>query len=137
MIELEEEGTNGSKFKVQTLYKTVRALESEGHTGISCSYIELERPERRVGDADRLDVKVTQRMDYVLSTENRNSDSYTSKTVFGFKLARDKYKDNPNIAIAQRFRFVPIAKTLKPVKPYMITKKQLELKKDKPLCIHD
>ena len=72
-----------------TLYKLVRKLEGEGHTGIKVSHLEVKRPaSREPGQRDSLQVKVSKAHDFKVKNTAGDRDSESHKTVFGVGLKK-------------------------------------------------
>ena len=128
VIELEDQQ---GKFQVLTLYKAIRQLEASGNTNIGVSYCQVARPDdRKPGQPDALNVKMTSNMDYVTNAKS-SREQYTSKTIFGARLKRDTFP-TAALVVAQRFRFASVGRNLKPVKPYIATVQAISLAAGKP-----
>lgn len=126
---------DSGKFDVCTLYKAIRQIESTGVTNIGMSYVNLERPaQRQPGDRDHFEVKITSEMDYVLTQPSTTRESLMSKTVFSVGLTRATFP-TAALTVAQRFRYVSIGRNLKPVKPYIVTRRAIALQAKKPKLV--
>ena len=128
IIQLEKQGETN---ETNTLYRIVRGLEATGITSVGISYATMKRPEKRqAGEPDHLEVNVTQPHDFVLTVASTR-ESVTNKTIFGMNLKRDTFP-TAALNLAQRFRWAPVGKNLKPTKQYVVTSKTIELKAGKP-----
>lgn len=129
LVEYEAEG---GKVKVLTLYKLVRHLESMGETEINISWLKWNRPDaRNNGQRDNIETSPTKGMVWLPGKAIDAREKYTIKTVFSFAL-KNGCIDSQHLAIAHRFRWEPVGKNLKPLKPYIVTAHSITLAKNKP-----